>query len=462
MFKNLPLLIALIALISGCSTTKKISTLIPEPGNDQPLVYETSTSFIALPIQLKIKDIENQANKNLNGLIYDDPSMDKDNLELKVWKTADFKVSNVNGKLQTVLPLKISGKYRYGTSVMGLDLYDTKEFNMSGVITLSSMVSIVNWKLGTTTTIDKLDWTESPSIIVGGKSIALTYLINPAVKLFKGDIGAAIDKAIRDASDFKPQVMDALSQLSNPIQLDPVYQTWFRITPQEVYSTEMSMKPDAIAMNMGLKCTMETFIGKQPTKQFEKDKVVLKPVKSMPDKFTISLAAVTGYEEAAALINKNFQGQEFTSGKRKITVNKVDLWQKEGKLIVALDVAGSITGKIYLSGIPQYSKERQEIFIDQLDFVLDTKSKLMRSASWIAQGLIIKKIQENCKYSIKADLEQARKTMQPYLKNYSPTKGVIINGSMESLDFDNIKLSNRAIVAFITSTGTMDVVIDGL
>lgn len=462
MFKKLTLFTITAFILASCSTSKKISTLMPEPDNNQPLVYETQTSFIAMPVSLKIQEIQNQANKNVSGLIYDDSSLEKDNLELKVWKTADFQVKNVNGKLQTVLPLKVSGKYRYGTSALGLDLYDTRDFSMSGVITLSSTVALSNWKLNTVTTIDKLDWTESPSISVSGKNIPVTYLINPALKFFKAKIEAAIDDAIKNSVNFKPQVMDAMSQLSNPIQLDPQFQTWFRVTPQELYTTEAQLKQDMISMNMGLKCIMETYIGKQPNKQFDKDKVVLKPVKSMPDKITVSVAAVSGYDDASALITKNFQGQEFSSGKRKVTVTNVKLWHKEGKLIVALEMNGSIAGTVYLAGIPQYDKTRQEIYIDQLDFVLDTKNRLMRSASWLAQSLIIKKIQENCRYSIKANLEEGRKNMQQYLKNYSPTKGVIINGKLESLDFDNIKLSNKAIVAFITATGSMDVVVDGL
>ena len=61
------------------------------------------------------------------------------------------------------------------------------------------------------------------------------------------------------------------------------------------------------------------------------------------------------YESASKIVTKNFQGQEFGTGSRKISVQKVDLWQKDGKMIIALDVLGSINGTIYLSGIPNYN-----------------------------------------------------------------------------------------------------------
>jgi hypothetical protein len=52
---------------------------------------------------------------------------------------------------------------------------------------------------------------------------------------------------------------------------------------------------------------------------------------------------------------------------------------------------------------------KQEIYFDELDYVLDTKNKLMRTADWLAQGLILRKIKENCRYSIKTNLDEGKK-----------------------------------------------------
>jgi hypothetical protein len=65
----------------------KITSLLPEPDNASPLVYENTPSFITLPITVKLQDIENQTNL-LNGLIYQDNNIDDDDIEIKVWKLA--------------------------------------------------------------------------------------------------------------------------------------------------------------------------------------------------------------------------------------------------------------------------------------------------------------------------------------------------------------------------------------
>jgi hypothetical protein len=127
MGKFLTLSISLLALlsISSCSTTKQIEALKPEPDDASPLVYENETSFISLPIKIKLKDIENQTNKLLNGLIYEDKDIEDDDIEMKVWKLSAIKISEEKGKIKTVLPLKITVNYRYGINKLGIKLYDT-------------------------------------------------------------------------------------------------------------------------------------------------------------------------------------------------------------------------------------------------------------------------------------------------------------------------------------------------
>src|SRR5690606_7306522 len=174
------------------------------------------------------------------------------------------------------------------------------------------------------------------------------------------------------------------------------------------------------------------------------------------------VAAVSTYENASKVITKNFQGQVFGDGSRKVTVQKVDLWNKDGKIIVALDMTGSINGTIYLSGIPNYNPVTKEIYFEQMDYILNTKSVLMKTANWLAGGMILKKIQENCRYSIQPNLEEGKKNLLPYLNNYSPMPGIFVNGTLSDFEFEKLEVTNKAIIAFIESTGKTDIKIDGL
>ena len=457
---SIVLLIATFLLVSSCATTNKVEALKPTPSNDSPVVFKNKISYIAMPVEISLKEIESQLNKNLNGLIYNDSILSDDKTEMKIWKTASVKLTEKDGNIISVIPMKIWAKIKYGTDFMGLN--DTREININGTITLNSKPHLTNWKLTTISKLEDFEWSESPSILVAGKKVPITYIINPTLSIFKSKIAKKIDDAINETCDFKPQVLSVLDKLSTPFLTSEAYETWFKMVPIELYVTDAILLKSKLTMQMGLKCNMQTMVGQEPKNSFDAKKTVLKPVSLIPENTTASVVAVSTYESASKIVTKNFQGQEFASGSRKIVVKKVDLWQKDGKMIIALSVAGSINGTIYLSGIPNYNPITKEIYFDQMDYVLNTKSVLMKSANWLMQGTILKKIQENCRYSIKGNLEEGKKNMEPYLTNYSPMKGVFINGVLNDFEFEKLELTDKAIIAFITTSGKMNIKIDGM
>jgi hypothetical protein len=465
-FFPVPLVFLIIFFLSSCSTTNKIAALKPKPDDASPLVYETTPSFINLPISVKLKDVENQTNALMNGLIYEDNNIEDDDIEMKIWKLAPITIENnkesASGKIKTVLPLKALIKYRIGTKTLGVELYNTKEFNLNGLVTLVSDVGLTNWKLNTKTELKSLDWNESPTIIVFGKNVPVTYLINPAIKIFKSKIEKKIDAAIEKSMDFKPNVLAALEKICTPFQMSEAYESWLRIVPVEIYSTNAKLKNDTFLMEMGMKCTMETLIGSKPESKFDAMKIALKPVAKIPNQITANIAAVSTYAEASKIMTKNFAGQDFGSGSKKVKVKNVGIWHKADKMVIALDLLGTVNGTIYLTGFPQYNEQTKEVYFDKLDYALDTKNKLMRTANWLSHGMILRKIQESCRYSIVPNLEEGKQNMLAYLKNYSPISGVFVNGKMEDIQFQKIQLTNKAIIAFIKVNGTVNVAVDGL
>ena len=462
LFKRFTIFCTAIFILTSCSSTNKINALRPEPEDASPLIYDNKPSFISLPVALKIKDIENQTNKFLTGIIYEDNNIADDDYTITIWKQAPIVIENDNGKIKTVLPLKVNVKYRIGTNKLGVNLYNTQEFNFNGMITLMSSINLNNWKLKTKTEFKSILWKESPSIKAFGKDVPITYLINPAIQVFKSKIEKTIDEAIQESMDFKPNVLDALDKIATPSEMSPEYETWLRIVPTELYTTEAQLKGQSIVMQMGLKCTIETLIGKQPAKIFDKNKIVLKPVTKMPDNFMTNIVAVSTYKDASKIITKNFEGQEFASGSRKVKVMSVSLWHKNDKIVIALDLTGSLTGTIYLTGLPKYNEKTKEIYFDNLDYAIDTKSSLIRTANWFASGTILKKMEESCRYSLQPNLEEGKKTMLNYLSNFSPMPGVFVNGKMGNITFTDIQLTNKAILAFLNVNGTVSVKVDGL
>ena len=182
------ILLCIYLSVTGCTSASKIANFQPEPDDAIPLEYDNSPSFLNLPIKIKLKDIENKTNSILTDLIYDDSIIEDDNIEIKIWKLAPIQFENNQGRIKTILPLKATLRYRIGTKKLGVQLYNTKEFNLNGVVTLSSEVNLTNWKLLTKTQFQSIDWNESPTMSLLGKNIPITFLVNSSLPLFKSKI----------------------------------------------------------------------------------------------------------------------------------------------------------------------------------------------------------------------------------------------------------------------------------
>jgi hypothetical protein len=62
---------------------------------------------------------------------------------------------------------------------------------------------------------------------------------------------------------------------------------------------------------MGMKCNIETLIGKKPESKFDINKIILKSITKIPKQITANIIAVSAYNDASKIMKKNFAGQEF-------------------------------------------------------------------------------------------------------------------------------------------------------
>ena len=89
--------------------------------------------------------------------------------------------------------------------------------------------------------IESFEWTESPTILVAGKNIPITYIINPTLSIFKSKIAKKIDEAIENSCDFKPYVLKSMDK----------GKTWSNITSNlPVRGNSYCLKQDHVDPNL--------------------------------------------------------------------------------------------------------------------------------------------------------------------------------------------------------------------
>src|SRR5690606_32886350 len=100
--------IIMVFIGTSCASKQGLATIKPEPETAAPLVYDNTPSFINVPVSIKLKDVENQINIVLKGLIYEDKIIEDDDIEIKIWKQGPITIQSDNAskgeKIKTMLP----------------------------------------------------------------------------------------------------------------------------------------------------------------------------------------------------------------------------------------------------------------------------------------------------------------------------------------------------------------------
>jgi len=124
-------------LISSCASVK------PEKPAEQynPVAIQLESSYISIPLEVKLATLEKLLNDKLTGLIYEDDDL-SDNIAVKAWKKEDFKLGLNENVLSYRIPLKLWVKAGYKISKFGLSVSDYKEINAESALKGKSSLTL--------------------------------------------------------------------------------------------------------------------------------------------------------------------------------------------------------------------------------------------------------------------------------------------------------------------------------
>jgi hypothetical protein len=102
------------------------------------------------------------------------------------------------------------------------------------------------------------------------------------------------------------------------------------------------------------------------------------------------------------------------------------------------------------------------VVFSQLDFDLDTKNKLTKSANWLAHDILVKKMAPYFSYYIGDQLDSAAVEARANLKRKQLHPNFIVDGTLEKLQPADIVLTKQGIIALVNAKGVIRLFVTGL
>ena len=466
MRKNFIYIFIAACFLAGCTGK---SALRVDEGYGEPVAaaepFTPVPSIIYLPAEIKTDYIEKAVNEQLSGTLYQSDTITLggiSNVRVTVRKNGRIKIRAQDDELLYSVPLKISMRFSFTISVLGLSHTEYQDADAGISIALRSKIALKNnWRLVTKTKADGYAWTSDPVVKVRSFSIpvkpAADYLMARQVDI----IGRLVDKSVSGSVNVKEFVEPLWQQIRTPIEIpaaDLPHKIWLRLNPAEIYMTQLSGQGGSISGTAGIRAVTEAFIGDKPEPLPEAELPDFEPPPETDSTFVINLYSEIPFENATLMSREMFAGKTLKSGRQSVTVRDIEIaGTKNGLAEVRLDLTGSINGKVCVTGKAVYNEKTQMLTIENMDFDIQTQSNFQKARNWLLKGIIVSKIKPHLKFPLKDAFDEAKVLADNMLAGYKLYEGVSLNGRLDSLSIGGVELTETGFRVVIVVKGFVSV-----
>jgi hypothetical protein len=416
-------------LFSACKTIKP----------DEP-IYETSkkqftrsVSFVNIPLEIPLQVIENKINAQFKGVIYDDDSYTRptvDDVKIRVYQNNRIGVTAIGNELKFTIPLKIWAQGRYEPCAICPTIEKQTVFEVE--VYLRSKVEILkDYKFRINTVSDGFEWKSQPKISIGPINVPIARLLENVIDKQLQSITKEIDSNVNGLIDLRQNIESLWSIAQDPILLDDSSQTWLKAEPKALLLAPITSNQSALSIILGLETYLETFTGNKPSLLEKKPLPDLRTATRAAQDFTIQIRSELSFDAATEIAKKQLVGKEFYFKKKVVRIEDIQIYGKGDLAYVKLIMSGSLKGELFLSGIPTFNSQTNELSIEQLDYDLQSKNVLVKAGSWLLNGTLQKQLQQYMRYSFDNEISSIRNDLSSRIKKTKHKNLFTLKGNLK-------------------------------
>ncbi|GAA4435017.1 hypothetical protein GCM10023188_26640 [Pontibacter saemangeumensis] len=463
--------------LQSCSSTKKLHTEAPAAAASAAPLYKPQLSSITVPISVSIAALESRLNQEVAGVLYKDTNLNDDNVAVTVTKKGRMTVSAGQNKIYFSVPLHIyaKGRWKWDPCKLCPAIDKTEDTSFDMVIKTESTIGLTeDYRISTVTSGD-FEWgSTKPTIELGPLRIGLARFVEPALRQQMGVLSKQLDKELQQHLNMKKYVADAWVLLQEPVKLDEAMDAWLTVVPQEVRMAPLHARDGSLSTRLGITSYITVTTDGRPQVELNRHLPRLIIDRRLSDDIQVGLTTVTPYAQASQLLHGQVAGQtyKFDDGKSEVTIKDAAMTPSGEQLVLMLDIDGKtkaglftkkLAGKIYLRGTPYYDAATGSIRVRDVDYDLDTRDKLLNTASWMAKNKFIDIIQQQVNIPVQQQLNNTKKMLQATLdKQARVHESLLLRGSIQDIVPENIYLTPEGIKAVVNATGTLTATVDKL
>jgi hypothetical protein len=269
----------------------------------------------------------------------------------------------------------------------------------------------------------------------------------------------ASQKAMQDSFgniNLRPYMQQAWNMLSQTYTIPGI--GYFTLRPKRLRMQNINAQNDLLNIHIGITAS--------PSVTFEKPTGVSTQIPNLsasanPGGFSVYLDAALQYDSLSRVVNGYMAGKRYDVSegifKKHIVVKEVTVAASpDGRMLIKVDFTGSFNGTAFFTGNPVYNPANKTIEVRDLDYDLQTKNVLLKTAKWLFSGKIEEELKKNTKIDLTSYFNNAQQSLNTYL-NKEWTKGIKGSGSVKELKVVSVQPLPQHILIKTACSGNLRV-----
>lgn len=269
-------------------------------------------------------------------------------------------------------------------------------------------------------------------------------------------LGPRADSALAEV-DVRAEFAHWWDLIAEPIRLDD--DIWLVLAPEAVSRGALEGTGPAIETVLTLTARPRVVLGERP----DIDAAPLPPLRAAPDSgaLVVTAEAVADYDEIGERIADELGGVEFSARGRTLRLRGAEMsGVGDGRVTVALEVEGDVTGSLYLVGTPVHDAASGRVTIPDLDFDVASREALVSGAAFVARVGLIERIREYAHVSTEPAVAWAREKVEEGF-NARLSDEVRLEGSVESVEVVGLVARREVLEVRARVRGQARLVVEG-
>lgn len=435
-----------LGFLSACKTAQP-----NRPPEEYEELFEQGISIVNIPLEFSIRELERMLNKQLDTVLYEDNDInDGDDMMVKAEKTEDISLRLDSNRVAYRVPLDIWVRYNAGigkvegTGTVAIELetdYDIKP----------------SWELETHTEILSYEWLEKPRLKLGVVSIPVGMIADLLIDNFKTTITENIDQQISQNLKLDTLVKSAWKQMHEPMLVSEEYLAWMMLNPEKISMTPIDIQEDELKATIMIESKPQISFGNQPRDPVIRPLPTFEYTHLLGEDFFIRVGTQISYQEAQRLAQGAVEGERYDYGKRYVIVDAIELYGQGNKLVVNTTISGTYNGTVSMTGRPVYNANKNSIDIKDLNYTVDSRNFLLKSAGWLLKSKFKNMIEANMDFLLEENLKDMENQIREQLSNYELTDNFVLDGELKELNIANAYLAPEGMRVDVALMGKLRV-----